>query len=69
MPRQAKIKTEIPDPLPIDLYEVLACPVDKADVHYTKDKTGLQCTKCKYVYPIRDGIPVLLPPEMQDQSA
>jgi uncharacterized protein YbaR (Trm112 family) len=51
------------DPLPKDLYNILACPVDKADLKYTKDKKGLKCTKCGHVYPIRDGIPILLPPE------
>lgn len=59
-------KKQIPDPLPADLYNIIACPVDKADLKYTKDKTGLQCTKCKYVYPIKEGIPILLPPELQE---
>lgn len=54
-----------PDPLPEDLYNIIACPVDKADLKYTKDKKGLQCTKCKYIYPIKEGIPILLPPELQ----
>jgi len=58
----------IPDPLPQELYTILACPVDKADVVYTADKTGLQCQKCKYIYPIRDGIPIMLPPEMQEKQ-
>ena len=51
------------DPIPKDLYDILACPVDKADLSYTKDRTGLKCTKCGHVYPIRDGIPILLPPD------
>ena len=54
------------DPIPKELFDILACPVCKADMVYNKDKTGLVCTKCKNKYPIKDGIPILLPPEMQD---
>jgi len=56
------------DPLPKDLYDILACPVDKADLKYTPKKSGLKCIKCKFVYPIKDGIPILLPPEMQKKG-
>jgi uncharacterized protein YbaR (Trm112 family) len=56
------------DPLPKELYDILACPVDKADLRYTKDKKGLKCSKCGYVYPIKEGIPILLPPEMQEKG-
>jgi uncharacterized protein YbaR (Trm112 family) len=51
------------DPIPKDLFAILACPICKADLNYNKDKTGLVCTKCGLKYPIKDGIPVLLPPE------
>jgi len=53
------------DPLSKELYEILACPVDKADLRYIKDKKGLKCTKCKQIYPIKDGIPILLPPDTE----
>ncbi|MBI4440999.1 Trm112 family protein [Candidatus Woesearchaeota archaeon] len=49
--------------MPQDLYEILACPVCKGDIRYTKDKTALYCAQCAVTYPITDGIPVLLPPE------
>ena len=58
-------KSSQEEPLSKDLFDILACPVDKADLKYTKDMKGLECSKCGYVYPIKDGIPVLLPPEMQ----
>ncbi len=51
------------DPIPKDLFDILACPVCKADLVYNKDKTGLVCTKCKQKYEIKEGIPILLPPE------
>ena len=49
------------DPIPKDLFEILACPVCRADLRYTKDKTSLVCVKCSQKYPIKQGIPILLP--------
>ena len=34
------------DPLPKELFDILACPVCKADLKYNKEKTKLICTKC-----------------------
>jgi uncharacterized protein len=42
------------------LLDMLACPICKTPVKLTEDKTGLQCQTCRRVYPIRDGIPVML---------
>jgi uncharacterized protein YbaR (Trm112 family) len=54
------------DPIPKELFDILCCPTDKADLKYDHDKTHLVCTKCSYPYPIKEGIPVLLPPDLQD---
>ena len=43
-----------------DLLEILACPACKAKVELESDGSGLKCTECKRVYPIRDDIPVML---------
>jgi uncharacterized protein YbaR (Trm112 family) len=46
-----------------DLLEILACPACKTDVELMEYKTGehgLKCSKCKKVYPIKNGIPVML---------
>ncbi|MCK4836934.1 MAG: Trm112 family protein [Candidatus Aminicenantes bacterium] len=46
-----------------ELLEILVCPLCKADVNlieYKSDNYGLQCTQCKRIYPIEDGIPVML---------
>lgn len=46
-----------------DLLDILACPVCKTDVKLIEYKTnthGLKCTKCNNIYPIRDGIPIML---------
>ncbi len=51
------------DPIPKDLFDILACPLCKADLEYTKDKKGLVCSGCGAKYPIENGIPNLLPPK------
>jgi uncharacterized protein len=43
-----------------ELLNILVCPLDKAKVAYTEDRAGLRCPKCGRVYPVRDGIPVML---------
>ena len=43
-----------------DLLDILACPKCKGDLVLTEKKDGLICDKCKLLYPIRDGIPVML---------
>lgn len=51
----------IKEPLPKDLFDILACPICKSDLTYNKIKTKLVCTKCKKEYDIKEGIPILLP--------
>ena len=63
--RHHSFKMAKKDPIPADLFNILACPVCKADLRYNEGRTGLVCTKCKNKYPIRDGIPILLPPDMK----
>ena len=42
-----------------ELLEILACPVCKTPLAMAgTDK--LKCAKCGRVYPVRDGIPILL---------
>ena len=43
-----------------ELLNILVCPLDKAKVELTADKSGLKCTQCGRVYPIREDIPVML---------
>jgi uncharacterized protein len=52
--------TLMKDPISKELYDILACPACKSDVRYNKAKTGLVCIKCKRMYPIKDGIPIML---------
>lgn len=51
--------------LPKDLLEILACPDDKAAVLevIVKGKYALKCSKCRRIFEVKDGIPVMLPRE------
>ena len=43
-----------------ELLDILACPKCKGDIRLTEKGDGLICDACKLVYPIKDGIPVML---------
>ena len=47
-----------------DLLDILACPVCKTPLDLTASGK-LQCISCRRLYPIRDGIPILLESEAQ----
>ena len=42
------------------LLELLCCPLCRKPVAELADGTGLRCAACRRVYPIVDGIPVML---------
>ncbi len=43
-----------------ELLAILACPKCKGDVRLLPEENGLYCEACKVIYPIEDGIPVML---------
>ncbi|KAF0182229.1 MAG: hypothetical protein FD164_1296 [Nitrospirae bacterium] len=43
-----------------ELLEILACPKCKGEIHLTEKQDGLVCEHCSLLYPIREGIPVML---------
>ena len=43
-----------------ELLEILACPKCKGDIVVAEGEDGLICKGCNLIYPIRDGIPVML---------
>jgi uncharacterized protein len=45
------------------LLEILFCPVTKGPLEYDRDKQELISRSAKLAYPIRDGIPIMLPEE------
>lgn len=61
-----------------DIMEILCCPIDKSELSLTIDEKSddgeilvgtLECTECGETYPIEDGIPNLLPPDMREEAA
>lgn len=45
------------------LLEILVCPLTKATLEYDAEKQELISRPAKLAYPIRDGIPIMLPDE------
>lgn len=45
------------------LLEFLVCPLTKASLHYDREAQELVSQQAKLAYPIRDGIPIMLPEE------
>ena len=48
------------------LLDILVCPVSKGSLEQIGDE--LICNESKLAYPIKDGIPIMLPDEARDLS-
>jgi uncharacterized protein YbaR (Trm112 family) len=45
------------------LLEILVCPLTKSTLEYDAERQELVSRQAKLAYPIRDGIPIMLPEE------
>jgi len=45
------------------LLEILVCPLTKGPLDYDAERQELVSRQAKLAYPIRDGIPIMLPEE------
>ncbi len=45
------------------LLEILVCPVTKGPLRYDRARGELVSDQARLAYPIRDGIPIMLPDE------
>ena len=43
------------------LLEIMACPVCHGDLEYDLKKEMISCQDCGRMYPVEQGIPVMLP--------
>jgi uncharacterized protein len=51
------------------LLEILVCPVTKGPLRYDRARGELVSEGARLAYPIRDGIPVMLPDEARQLDA
>lgn len=51
------------------LLEILVCPITKVPLRYDAEKQELISDQAELAYPIRDGIPVMLPDEARALTA
>lgn len=66
MKREQKARARVQDaPMPIDIHmlEMLACPLTKGPLVWDAARSELVSRAAKLAYPVRDGIPVMLPSE------
>jgi ubiquinone/menaquinone biosynthesis C-methylase UbiE len=50
---------------PLELFSYLACPLCKGNLKNT-GTNHVECLSCQAAYPVDDGIPILLPPQMEE---
>ena len=48
------------------LLEILVCPVTHGPLEYDRERGELISRSAKLAYPIRDGVPIMLPEEARD---
>ncbi len=48
------------------LLEVLVCPVTHGRLYYDRARGELVSRSARLAYPIRDGVPIMLPEEARD---
>lgn len=61
--RAADSNQALPAPLDPRLLEILVCPVTKGPLIYDREAGELISRKAGLAFPIRDGIPIMLPEE------
>ena len=54
-------KSVIEEPIPKELFEILACTICKSDLEYAKDKKSLVCSECGARFPIENRVPIMVP--------
>ena len=47
------------------LLDLLRCPLDPSNTRLDQTADGLVCQRCRLQFPVREGIPCMLPEEAQ----
>lgn len=72
LPEAGTSEAGLSEPVPIEvdvdprLLEVLVCPVTHGQLEYDRAKGELISRSARLAYPIRDGVPIMLPDEARD---
>ena len=61
--------TPASDDLDPRLLEVLVCPVTHGPLEYDRERQELVSRAAQLAYPIRDGVPIMLPEEARPLDA
>lgn len=56
------------DIVDVKLLELLVCPISKAPLKWDRERNELVSRAAGLAYPVRDGIPVMLPSEARPLS-
>ena len=51
-----------------ELLAIIVCPACKGELTQAADGSELSCAACALIYPVRDGIPVLLVDEARPSA-
>jgi uncharacterized protein YbaR (Trm112 family) len=62
-PHGAPLGAEAPSQVDPALLEILVCPLTKSPLRYDRAAGELISDAARLAYPIRDGIPIMLPDE------
>ena len=46
--------------IPQNLFDILVCPVCRKPLLLKDEGQSLKCAECRRVYPIRDGVPIMM---------
>jgi uncharacterized protein YbaR (Trm112 family) len=50
------------------LLRIIVCPACRSSLEYKERRKVLICTECGTRYEVRDGIPIMLPPDADARS-
>ena len=59
-PRSASWRVMADEKIDKQLLSILLCPKCKGKVRLNSAGDGLICDRCKLLYPVKDGIPIML---------
>ena len=59
------VKSE-PAVLDPKLLEILVCPVSRGPLEYDREANALVSKQARLAYPIREGVPIMLPEEARN---